>query len=57
MVWPSSSQVEKSDWSPDTGISEEELLKVGKASVVLPDNFVSRFPPLSSRERLLMLTL
>lgn len=39
MVWPSSSQVEKSDWSPDTGISEEELLKVGKASVVLPDNF------------------
>lgn len=38
LVWPAGS---KASHDPDTGVSENHLKEVGKASVTLPDGFVS----------------
>jgi probable 2-oxoglutarate dehydrogenase E1 component DHKTD1 len=40
MVWPASRDAE---FKPETGVQRERLLRVGKASVKVPDGFVSNF--------------
>jgi len=38
LVWPNS---EAAKHEPDTGVERDTLIKVAKASVTLPDDFVS----------------
>ena len=38
MVWPMS---ERAEYNPETGVEEGTLVKVGKASVQVPQGFVS----------------
>lgn len=43
-VWPAGQQA---DHSPSTGVAKAQLLEMGKASVTLPDAFVSCLATLS----------
>ena len=39
LVWPASEDAVR---NPETGVNQETLVKVGKASVDVPEDFVSR---------------
>ena len=41
LVWPASEDAVR---NPETGVNQETLVKVGKASVDVPEDFVSRVP-------------
>ncbi len=38
IVWPASGEADR---CPESGVSHETLIQIGKASVAVPDNFVS----------------
>lgn len=40
MVWPASAEAE---FNPETGVERERLVKVGRTSVKVPEDFVSIF--------------
>ena len=40
MVWPAGGQA---IWNPDTGVDKNTLVEVGKASITVPEGFVSFF--------------
>ena len=41
IVWPASTDAV---WDPDTGVEKESLVKIGRASVAVSQNFVSIRP-------------
>ncbi len=47
ITWPTS---DKADHSPATGVDNDTLIRVGKASIAAPDGFVSVMRCLPARE-------
>lgn len=41
IVWPASAEA---NYDPETGVDRDTLTRIGKASVAVPDGFVSHIP-------------
>ena len=52
LVWPGSREAV---WDPETGVEQETLKKVGRASVTVPEGFVSASSATSTQGVLVML--